>query len=67
MSVETQSIPFGRPVVGEEERTAVAEVLSGPVLSHGPVGRRFEEDFAAFTGAEHAVAVSSCAAALHLA
>lgn len=67
MSVQSKPIPFGCPVIGDEEREAVAAVLSGPVLTHGPRGREFEEAFAAFTGAEHAVATSSCAAALHLA
>lgn len=67
MSVVTRSIPFGRPVLGEEERAAAADVLSGHILTHGPYGKQFERDFAAFTGAEHAVATSSCAAALHLA
>jgi dTDP-4-amino-4,6-dideoxygalactose transaminase len=54
-------------MIGEEEREAVADVLAGPTLSHGPRGHDFENAFAAFTGAPHAVATSSCAAALHLA
>lgn len=62
-----RQIPFGRPMIGEAEQRAVAEVLAQPVLTHGPRVERFETDFAAFTGAPHAVAVSSCTAALHLA
>jgi dTDP-4-amino-4,6-dideoxygalactose transaminase len=54
-------------MIGDAERAAVADVLAGPILSHGPRGHEFESAFAAFTGAEHAVATSSCAAALHLA
>ncbi|MHC4416729.1 MAG: DegT/DnrJ/EryC1/StrS family aminotransferase [Planctomycetota bacterium] len=60
-------VPFGRPVIGEAERQAVLEVLSGPILTHGPVVKQFEQAFAAFTGAPHAVATSSCTAALQLA
>ncbi|RMH55077.1 MAG: DegT/DnrJ/EryC1/StrS family aminotransferase [Candidatus Hydrogenedentota bacterium] len=60
-------IPFGRPVMGEEERAAVLEVLSGTVLTHGPRVKAFEESFRTFTGAPFALAVSSCTAALHLA
>lgn len=60
-------IPFGRPMIGEEEKRAVADVMNGPVLVHGPRSVQFEEKFAAFTGADCAVAVSSCTAALHLA
>lgn len=43
------------------------EVLSGTTLVHGPKSREFEEAFARFTGAAHAVSVSSCTAAMHLA
>jgi perosamine synthetase len=67
VSIGTGTIPFGRPMIGDEERDAVADVLAGPVLSHGPRGHDFEQAFAEFTGAPHAVATSSCAAALHLA
>ena len=62
-----RAIPFGRPVIGEAERLAVARVLEGPILTHGPLVREFEAAFSTFTGAPHAVATSSCAAALHLA
>jgi perosamine synthetase len=59
-------IPFGMPMIGEEERSAVLDVLSGPILVHGPRATQFEADFAAFTGAPHAVSVSSCTAGMHL-
>ncbi|MBU4373600.1 MAG: DegT/DnrJ/EryC1/StrS family aminotransferase [Euryarchaeota archaeon] len=65
--VTVRTIPFGKPVIGEEEKRAVMNVLEGPILVHGPVSKLFEGDFAAFTGASHAVSVSSCTAALHLA
>ncbi len=61
-----RSIPFGRPMIGDEERRAVLDVLAGPILVHGPRVVAFEKDFAAWTGAPHAVSVSSCTAALHL-
>jgi perosamine synthetase len=32
----SELIPFGRPLLGEEERNAVMEVLAGPILVHGP-------------------------------
>lgn len=62
-----RQIPFGRPLLGNEEKRAVLAVLDGTTLTHGPLVRQFEADFAAFTAAEHAVATSSCMAALHLA
>ena len=62
-----RTIPFGRPIIGEEEKRAVMKVLDGPILVHGPMSKAFEGDFAAFAGAPKAVSVSSCTAALHLA
>ena len=62
-----RTLPFGRPMLGEAERAAVIEVLEGPVLTHGPRVKVFEEAFAAFTGAPSAVATSSCTASLRLA
>jgi perosamine synthetase len=59
-------IPFGVPMIGAEERAAVAAVLDGPILVHGPRATDFEQAFARFTGAPNAVCVSSCTAGMHL-
>ena len=61
-----RTILFGRPIMGEEEKKAVLQVLEGDILVHGPKAKEFEKAFAAFTGADYAVSVSSCTAALHL-
>jgi dTDP-4-amino-4,6-dideoxygalactose transaminase len=53
--------------MGEEEALAVAEVVRGKWLSVGPRTAEFEKRFAEEMGAAHAVALSSCTAALHLA
>ncbi|SVB66132.1 uncharacterized protein METZ01_LOCUS218986 [marine metagenome] len=45
---------------------AVEQVLSGPILVHGPKSEEFESSFASFTNAPHAVSVSSCTAGMHL-
>jgi dTDP-4-amino-4,6-dideoxygalactose transaminase len=50
-----------------EDLNAVAETLRSGWLTMGPRTAAFEEAFAAHLGARHAVAVSSCTAALHLA
>lgn len=60
-------IPFHVPSIGEEEIAEVVEALRSGWLTTGPKVRRFEEDFAAYVGAKHAIAVNSCTAALHLA
>jgi dTDP-4-amino-4,6-dideoxygalactose transaminase len=51
----------------EQDLQAVGEVLRSGWLTMGPRTAAFEEAFAAQLGARHAVAVSSCTAALHLA
>jgi perosamine synthetase len=70
MSVTTpikQSIPIARPFVGEEEEQAVIQSLRSGWLSQGPRVAEFERQFAQYVGAKHAIAVSSCTTALHLA
>lgn len=66
METAAKTIPFGRPLIGDDERKAVDDVLNGPILTHGPRVKEFESAFAEFTGAEIAIATSNCAAALHL-
>ena len=61
------SIPLAKPVLGEAEELAVLEVLRSGQLSLGPRVAEFERRFAALVGAEHACAVSSGTAGLHLA
>src|SRR6202451_2257830 len=51
----------------EGDLDAVAETLRSGWLTLGPRTLAFEEAFAAHLGARHAVALSSCTAALHLA
>src|ERR1700710_1464425 len=50
-----------------EDIRAVMEVLESGWLTLGPRTHAFETAFAEHLGVEHAVAVSSCTAALHLA
>lgn len=65
--METRALAFARPWVEEEDRQAVMEVLKGDVLTHGPQGKAFEEEFGAFLGGgAQCVSVSSGMAALHL-
>jgi perosamine synthetase len=59
-------IPVMRPWIGEEEAAAAAATISSGWVAQGPRVAEFEEAFAAAIGAAHAVAVSSCTAALHL-
>ncbi len=60
-------LPFHRPTLGPAEEAAVLEVLRSGWLTTGPRTQAFEAAFARLVGTEHALAVSSCTAALHLA
>ena len=62
----TEKIPLARPYVGEEEIKAVSEVIRSGWLSLGPKLTEFENRFADFIGAKHAVAVNSGTSGLHL-
>lgn len=62
-----EAIPFGKPMIDQGERNAVADVLAGTTLTHGPRVKDFERAFADYTGAPWAIATASCWAALHLA
>ena len=53
--------------LGKAELDAVAEVLANPILTTGEWVARFERRFAEYLGARHAIAVTSCTGALHLA
>src|SRR5262249_21761989 len=62
-----RQVPFYRPDIGDEEIAAVVDTLRSGWLTVGPQTQAFEQAFAEAIGARHAVAVSSCTAALHLA
>lgn len=60
-------LPFHQPSIDNSELEEVAAVLRSGWLTMGQKTFEFEEAFARQVGAQHAVAVSSCTAGLHLA
>lgn len=62
-----EPIPFAQPDIGEAEIEAAVACLRSGWLTTGPNARAFENEFAEFVGASHAVAVNSATAGLHLA
>ncbi len=60
-------IPIIKPLMDEREAEAARRVILSGWITQGPEVAAFEKEFAAFTGAEHAVAASNCTTALHLA
>ena len=57
---------FGAPAIEDDEIEEVIRSMKSGWLGTGPKVARFEEDFKTYKGAEFAVAVNSCTAALHL-
>lgn len=60
-------VEFYRHSLGEEEIAEVADTLRSLFLTTAGKTARFEREFAAFLGVDHAVGLTSCTAALHLA
>jgi dTDP-4-amino-4,6-dideoxygalactose transaminase len=62
-----RSVPFYKPSLGKAEVTEVLDCLQSGWLTTGPKVKQFEQEFAGYLHRDHAVAVNSCTAALHLA
>jgi perosamine synthetase len=67
MPVRETRLPFHRPRIEEDEIAEVVDTLRGGWLTTGPRTKRFEREFGEYVGAQHAVAVNSGTAAMHLA
>src|SRR5438105_4925621 len=64
---EGSMIHIARPQIGEEEKKAVIAVLESGQLAQGSVVADFEQAFADYCGAKHAIATSNGTTALHVA
>lgn len=62
----TTNIPITKPVLGAEELEALRAPIEAGWVVQGPQVAEFERRFAAYAGAPHAVAATSCTSALHL-
>ena len=67
VSVAKMQVPITKPYFSEEEERQVLQVLRSGWIVQGPKVAEFEHTVAAYIGARHAVATSSCTTALHLA
>src|SRR3989442_1394170 len=61
------NVPLSQVYVGDDVRMAIERVLRSGWFVRGRENAGFEQEFAAYVGTHHAVAVSSGTAALHLA
>jgi perosamine synthetase len=60
-------INIAMPLLGEEEKRAVLEVLDSGMIAQGPRVKAFEQAFAEMCGVKHAIATTSGTTALHVA
>jgi len=59
-------LPFSRPSLGEEELAAVKSVFESGWITTGPKNAELEQAFCQLTGNQHAIAVSSATAGMHV-
>ena len=60
-------VPFFIPDISKSDKLAVMNALNSHMLTDGPQLRKFEREFAKYTGSKYAVGVSNGTASLHLA
>ena len=60
-------IPIAKPLIGDDEKQAVLDVLDSGMLAQGSRVKAFEEAFAEMCEVKHAIATSSGTTALHVA
>lgn len=63
----TGFLPFALPDITDAEIEEVVAALRSGWITTGPRTKQLEADFGAAVGGEHAVAVNSCTAAMHVA
>ena len=52
-------IPYGRQIIDEDDIKAVVEALKSPLITQGPIVKKFEDAIASYCNVKHAVAVNS--------
>ncbi|QNK39919.1 DegT/DnrJ/EryC1/StrS family aminotransferase [Caproicibacter fermentans] len=65
--IREKFIPYNLPNLTDQEVNAVIDTLKSSWIAKGPRTVKFEQQFAQFVGAKHAIATNSGTAALHLA
>src|SRR2546430_17215154 len=66
-TIRDRFLAYALPSICEEEIAEVVDSFRCGWITTGPKVKRFESDFARYSGAKHAIAVNSCTAGLHIA
>ncbi len=64
--MRSEFLPFSRPSISDEDVAAVGCVMRSGWLTTGQQSVAFEEAFRAYTGSDHAVALGSATAGMHV-
>ena len=67
LTIDSSPIHIAKPIIQDAEKQAVMKVLDSGMLAQGSEVKEFEEEFANFIGAKHAIATSNGTTALHAA
>ena len=70
MTIEAKkkmNVPITKPALGEEEARAPFDSIKSGWVTQGPKVAEFEKAVAAYVGAQHGIATTSCTTGLHLA
>lgn len=60
-------IPFGKPIINDNDIKFINKVIKSGILTHGPVGLDFEKEFSRFTKLKYCLSTSSCTSSLLMA
>lgn len=66
-TIRSEFLPFSPPSISVAEIEAVVDTLRSNWITTGPKTKLFETEFSHYLGAESALALNSCTAALHVA
>jgi len=67
MPIRRAFLPYNQPDIGQAEIDEVVDTLRSGWITTGPKTKEFEQRFAEYVGARHAIAVNSCTGGLHVA
>jgi len=62
-----KKIPFGKPIINNKDINFINKVIKSGVLTHGPVGLKFEKEFSKFTKLKYCLSTTSCTSSLFMA